>query len=507
MKYSLLKFLFVAWTLLIITTKLPGTNYYVSNAGSDENSGFSLEEAFLTLQFAADVVVAGDTVFVADGTYVGFDLRTSGTSGAPIVFKGLGQNVLINQPGPIRNDGINVENADYVVIDGFIVNNMPGNGNGIRVVVADFCVVRNCACDNNAERGIFTGFTDDILIEHNVCTNSIDEHGIYVSNSSDRPIVRYNECYGNNNIGIHMNADLSAGGDGIISDAQVYGNIIHDNGLAAGINMDGLQDPVVYNNLIYNNHFSQGIALFQQDGAIVTNGAKIYNNTIIVPSDGRWGILVKDGANVNTEIYNNIIINQHDWRGCIALENTAQFTSDYNILNDKMSASGDGSAIALAQWQNLGFDEHSLLADPLSDLFMDPGNDDYHLLLDAQAVDAGTDLVAALVSVDLDGNNRPDGTGFDIGCYEYAMTVGAKEEAAVEIQVYPNPARETIHLRYDESVFKPMWIELVDVTGRVVQAFDPASRMLEVGRIARGAYILRLGTGNGGIWSKAVFIR
>ena len=44
-----------------------------------------------------------------------------------------------------------------------------------------------------------------------------------------------------NAIGIHMNGDLSAGGDGIISDAQVYGNILHDNNTAAGINMDGVE--------------------------------------------------------------------------------------------------------------------------------------------------------------------------------------------------------------------------------------------------------------------------
>lgn len=294
--------------LLILNFPLQANNYYVSNAGNNSNNGLSLNNAFLTLQHAADIVVAGDSVLVANGTYVGFDLREqNGTSSANIVFKVLGSNVLINEHGPIRNDGINIENSDYIVIDGFVCNDMPGNGNGIRVVLSDNCIVRNSSCDNNAERGIFTAFTDDILIENNICTNSIDEHGIYVSNSSDRPIIRFNECYGNNNIGIHMNGDGSEGGDGIISDAQVYGNIIHDNKLAAGINMDGVQNPVIYNNLIYNNHSAQGIALFQQDGAVVSSGAKIYNNTIIVPDDGRWGILLKEGANVNTEIYNNII--------------------------------------------------------------------------------------------------------------------------------------------------------------------------------------------------------
>ena len=399
---------------------LNATNYFVSPTGNDTNNGLTLPNAFLTLQHAADQVAAGDTVFVADGTYtIGFDHRgPNGTASQPIVFKTLGKNANITGPGPIRNDGINIENVDYIVIDGFRVIGMPNPGNGIRLVHADNCVVRNTFCDSNFERGIFTAFTDDILIEHNICINSVDEHGIYVSNSSDRPIIRYNECYGNNNIGIHLNGDLSAGGDGIISDAQVYGNMLHDNNRAAGINMDGLENPIVYNNLIYNNHSAQGIALFQEDGAIMTRGAKIYNNTIIVPSDGRWGILVKDGANEGTEIYNNIIINQHSFRGCIAIENQNNFKSDFNIVNDKMSASGDGSTIPLANWQALGFDQNSQLADDLTAIFIDPSTNDFHLKSGSQAIDIGTNLVNAIVGIDVEGNVRPSGTAYDIGAYE-----------------------------------------------------------------------------------------
>ncbi len=405
--------------LLFLTFHVNATNYFVSNTGNDTNSGLNLANAFLTMQYASDQVSAGDTVFVEDGVYVGFDHRNvSGLATSPIVFKGLGNNVLINQSGPIRDDGINIENADFIVIDGFIVNDMIGNGNGIRLVLSDNCVVRNCSCDNNAERGIFTGFTDDILIEYNVSTNAIDEHGIYVSNSSDRPIIRFNECYGNSKIGIHMNGDLSAGGDGIISDAQVYGNILHDNNQAAGINMDGVVNAEVYNNLIYNNHFAQGIALFQQDGATCSYGAKIYNNTIIVPSDGRWGILVQDACNVDTEIYNNIIINQHAWRGCIAAEDVTGLISDFNIVNDKMSASGDGSTIPLSEWQALGLDLNSQLASSLTDIFQDHANGDYNLAIGSQALDTGTNLTNGIVVDDILGTSRPQGSEYDLGAYE-----------------------------------------------------------------------------------------
>lgn len=407
--------------LLVFTTSIFAQNtYYVSNNGNDTNDGLSLARAFLTLQHAADIVTTGDIVRIENGTYVGFDIRNkNGTSTNPITFIAMGDNVVVNQPCPFRNDIINVENADYVIVDGFIVRDAPGNGNGIRVVVSDHCIIRNNFCDNNAERGIFTGFTDDIIIENNICANSIDEHGIYVSNSSDRPIIRYNECYGNNSTGIQINADLSSGGDGITNDAQIYGNIIHDNNGAAGINLDGAVNTLIYNNLIYNNHLSQGIALYRSDAAVVSSGAKIYNNTIIVPSDGRWGILVRAGANANTVICNNIIINLHAWRGCIAVESTTGFTSHYNIVNDRMSVTGDGSTITLAEWQAFGLGNNTLLADPLNQIFVNWGAGNYQLAPNSQAIDAGTSFVSALVTDDLAGNNRPLGATYDIGAYEY----------------------------------------------------------------------------------------
>lgn len=480
---------FIGWFFLSIPFSL-ATNYYVSNSGNNAQSGLSLGDAFETLQHAADQVMAGDTVFVADGSYVGFDLRSaSGTANAPIVFQTLGTQVLITQQGPIRDDGINIEGVDYIVLDGFVVNDMAGNG--IRLVLADHCVVRHCRCDRNGKRGIFTGFTDDIVIEYNVCTRSVTEHGIYVSNSSDRPIIRFNECYENNNIGIHMNGDLSAGGDGIISDAQVYGNILHDNHRAAGINMDGVENPLIYNNLIYNNHSAQGIALFQQDGAIPTRGAKVYHNTILVPTDGRWGILVKDGSNVGTEIYNNIVLNAHAWRGCIVVEDTAQFRSDYNLLDDKMSDAGDGSAISLAAWQQLGFDGHSLLAMTLSSIFEDVITDDYRLKMGAQAIDVGTSMIGVVMD-DLAGNPRPSGSGYDLGCYEYQMASGLADALPISFHIYPNPATDRLYFDRVKADFHVSRVELIEMTGKVAYTFHGPHEAISLQEVARGFYGIRI---------------
>ncbi|MBX2816084.1 MAG: right-handed parallel beta-helix repeat-containing protein [Saprospiraceae bacterium] len=416
MRYRFIYPILFLWPLVC---SLSATNYYVRSDGNDLNTGLSDPEAFLTIQTAVDLVAAGDTVIVRAGSYAGFDLRgVDGTAASPIVFLAPARDVIIDSRGPIRQDGINIENADYIEVNGFEVVGMTSGGNGIRLVLSNHCTVRNCFCDRNDERGIFTGFTNDVLIENNICSNAVQEHGIYVSNSSDRPIIRFNVCHDNNNIGIHLNGDLSAGGDGLISDAIIYGNIIYDNNQAAGINMDGCIDPVVYNNVIFNNHFAQGIACFQQDGAMVTQGAKIHHNTIVVPSDGRWGILLRDGAHLNTEISNNIVLNLHSWRGCIATEGINMFSSDHNILMDKMSAMGDGSSISLMDWQNLGLDQNSLLAAGPTELFVDYAGGDLRLKDESVAVDQGISLSTPF-DVDIRGIPRPQDDGFDIGAHEY----------------------------------------------------------------------------------------
>ncbi len=419
--------------LLLSPVLLFSTEYYVNPNGNNSNDGLSSGMAWLALQYAADQIFAGDTVYVSDGNYDGFDLRNiSSSSGIYTAFIATGENVAIVSSGPIRDDGINVENCSHIIIDGFISNDMPGIGNGIRVVVSDFCIVRNCTTDGNAERGIFTGFTDDIIIENNVCSGSIDEHGIYVSNSSDRPIIRHNICHGNNRAGIHINGDLSAGGDGIITDAQIYNNIIYDNNLGAGINMDGAEHPIIYNNLIYNNHSAQGISMYQIDGALVTHGAKIYHNTIVVPSDGRWGILINEGAQVDTEIYNNIILNNHAWRGCIAADNVTGLTADHNLYYDKLSDEGDGSTISFSEWQALGLDAASLVVADEDLVFSDPGSANYHLLEDSPARMLGTDIVAPIVKMDLEGNDR---TAYDAGVYERStvLSVDLADQLKAEI--------------------------------------------------------------------------
>ncbi len=79
-----------------ITTEAISTDgdYYVSPTGDDNNDG-SIGYPFQTIQKAANVVSAGDKVYVLEGTYrETVTMQTSGTSSNPIIFEGVGEAVI-----------------------------------------------------------------------------------------------------------------------------------------------------------------------------------------------------------------------------------------------------------------------------------------------------------------------------------------------------------------------------------------------------------------------------
>ena len=63
------------------------TDYYVRKSGSNGATGTSPAQAFRTIDKAADVAGAGDTVYVGAGTYTETVTPSNdGTAGSPITF-------------------------------------------------------------------------------------------------------------------------------------------------------------------------------------------------------------------------------------------------------------------------------------------------------------------------------------------------------------------------------------------------------------------------------------
>ena len=382
----------------------PLRTFYVDPAGNDAAAG-SDTQPWRTLQKAANPVRAGDLVIVRAGRYAGLYLTTSGTATDPITFRGE-PGAIVETQNPTTQDGINLEGASYVIVEGFTVTGVPRAG--IRSVVNHHVIIRGNTGDLNGRWGILTGFSDDILIENNVMSRSQAEHGIYVSNSGDRPVIRKNVVFGNRANGIHMNGDVSQGGDGIISGALVEDNTIFDNGFGggSGINCDGVQSSVFRNNLLYNNHAS-GISLYQIDAAQPARGNQVLNNTIVMASDARWAINIQNASTGNV-LRNNILFNQQSFRGSIAISADSRpgFVSDTNVVMDRFSIDGGDTRIGLAAWRAAtGQDQSSLIAAPAA-LFVNFAGNDYHLSATSPARDAGVTLAA--VPDDLEGAPRPD---------------------------------------------------------------------------------------------------
>jgi hypothetical protein len=402
----------------------------VAPAGNNSSSG-SQQAPWATLQHASDSVQGGDTVIVEAGTYTGFvmgwDFPQGGTAGAPITFQAQ-SGVVIDAPNSHTADGIDLEGCSYVTIEGFTVTNPSGSISraGIRAAGTSWGdVIENNSITGAGEWGIFTAFANDVLIQGNTTADSVNQHGIYVSNACVNPVIRGNTSYGNHGCGIHMNGDLSQGGNGLITGALVEDNVVYGNGAGGGsaINCDGLQNSTIENNLLYNNHAS-GISLFMSDGAAGSINNVVANNTIVMAADARWALNISSGSTGNT-VFNNILYDNNTANGAIEItaDSLSGFVSDYNAVDGRFSADGGNTVLTLAQWQaKTGQDKHSLVSTP-SALFVNATGNDYHLSATSPAIDAGTASLNGqnAPTTDLDGNPRPQVNGYDIGCYEYVV--------------------------------------------------------------------------------------
>ncbi len=173
---------------LALTANVPhAATFYVAPGGNDASAGTSAQP-WRTLQKAANTARAGDLVLVANGTYAGMQVTADGTAAAPITFRANGGNVLVNSQNASTPDNINIEGGNYVTVEGFIVEDAPRIG--IRAVTATGIKILNNIVRRSGLTGILTGYTPSIEISGNSASGALDEHGIYVSNSTAPPTTR-----------------------------------------------------------------------------------------------------------------------------------------------------------------------------------------------------------------------------------------------------------------------------------------------------------------------------
>jgi hypothetical protein len=301
---------------------------------------------------------------VAAGAYGGVTIRRSGTAAAPIVFKANGTVAIQNPSGY----GIYIDDSSYLTIDGFTVSNTAFKGIAARGATPTSpmrgLTIRNNSVSNTHEEGMYLSEVNSSLIEDNVILDvgldgvETTGHGIYLANAgSKNTILRGNVIQANANSwgqGIHVNGDLSTGGDGLITGLTIENNWII-GGFNNGISLDGVQNSDIRNNVIVRTGH-HGMRAFAIDGAAGPKSLRIVNNTVSAPAGNALKTTDDAGPSV---ILNNILYGR---------DGGTSFGSSSNASNNVMTFSVDANYVPLPAAIGKGVTSYSGVTAPGTDI-------------------------------------------------------------------------------------------------------------------------------------------
>jgi hypothetical protein len=397
-------------TLLPVDVSSAEEIYYVSPTGSDGNSG-SQKNPWANVEYAARKSKPGDTIFVRGGTYQEGEVwlrRVHGHCGAQgklLTIKAYPNEipVFVNSKRPfiiecdyIRIEGLHFKNGKSIGVQGNtvqIVNNtFTGSGYGWAPVNADGTnfVLEGNKCDINGN------------------TVGTQGHCYYIGQGSNITI-RNNMAKGMSGYGIHVfdqrRSGDPSGFERLIKNVIIDGNVVSHSAQRSGIILAAydharIENVIIRNNVLFDNAQS-GIDI----PGIVSN-VKLYNNTLFGNGEDALSIYGTTRDVTNVEIKNNIFDLTHSKR-----------SNAYHVSNEK----GNTSLVL----QNNLYWPKSLRLEKLSDSsavigdphFVNPAEENFHLLPGSAAIDKGIPLSDA--SLDKDGIERPHGAAFDLGAFEF----------------------------------------------------------------------------------------
>jgi parallel beta-helix repeat protein len=267
--------------------------------------------------------------------------------------------------------------------------------------------IHHCGVFDKVAVGVFCGVSSGNVIGHNLIEH-VPHHAINLGNSGyGRNIVEYNRIRHScqetgDNAAIncwmedeHVERDAVRSGhvfrynfvsdtpgactfgiylDNHSSNCLVYGNIIVRTGLS-GIRVNGGRNNLIENNIVVGNgewisFWTPANALWpQMKGFMSAN--QFCRNVVYRPGSGTKPLINID----DLPEYGPQVIGE----------------SDDNLFFDATGREFDvtlpgGKVIPFAEWRKMGYDEHSLIADPR---FVDPEHDDYRLKPESPAFGLG----------------------------------------------------------------------------------------------------------------------
>jgi parallel beta-helix repeat protein len=422
--------------------------YYVSPSGSNSNSGTSRDKPFKTIQHAADLVSPGDTVTVLAGSYSSerVYVTRSGSAATPITFQA---------EGSVTSKGFTVT-ANGIAIRGFYITGTADDwtdGWGIYVrgsdcliesnhvyyathggillyttvsnpTVTSNCVVRDNQLERNSQVGIEVHGRNH-LIEGNEVWGTIQYHPSWV-NPPDWVDADGMHFFGSGHIfrqnSIHdIRYDVPENKNPHIDCFQTFAN--SDNEKASNVTFE--QNYCSNDRALASDKdaFGKGFMLQNADHLLIRNNYIEAFSPVNVNGDSNISI-------VNNDIVGSLsVVMSYDTVG-IAIRNGPNTLVENNLFYDLPNhiyvvydtASQQGLQIG----HNLAYrsDGQKPWDSPyptdlwnVNPLLASPSTGDYHLQSKSPAIDQGANLTT--VPADYDGNPRPQGSGTDIGAYEF----------------------------------------------------------------------------------------
>jgi predicted outer membrane repeat protein len=438
---------------------------FVDAAAAGLNNGASWIDAYTDLQDALAGAIAGDEIWVAQGTYAPttvadrsalFDLVNSvemygGFAGGETALEerdiAANETVLsgeIGAPGPTDNCYQVVRALSVgagTVLDGFTIRdgyNDIGICGGLRVsgtfcnpIIANLVITNNTAIDGG---GIFVNAINtnvslsNIVVSNNTATNY--GGGIYIRDTDTVVVPTWiNISVVDNDAGqwgggmrIHNGALVIDGfefkrntaniGGGVrsqLADLTLHNGVVADNTAdftsGGGISALGSNEMRLYNVAVYGNHARrQGGGILSSNAIIDLVNVTVFGNTA---GDYGGGVHLTAGPPRHALVVNSIIAGND----APVDPNVQRFGAASEYYYSMVEGSGGSTA-----WDDsIGVDLGGNI-DAVPHL-IDPAGDDFRLYHDSPGIDAGDG--GAPTAFDLNGDDRVVGAAIDMGATEF----------------------------------------------------------------------------------------
>ncbi len=302
-------------------------------------------------------------------------------------------------------------NCDYVIIENCEIYNSGAryseNAEGIDNVNGDNMHVVDCHIHNIGSTGVYAkGGATDCVIERNIIEHC-GEMGVGIGFDTSPE-------YFDLTVNPHRYENIR----GVVKNCLIVDTQNEGIGFYASLNCSAYNNTLI--NTAQTNHSAIYFGVSLQDWEEDSNpndeytyrppnkNSKVYNNIVLQDSNITSNIVF-----IRTFYHESIgRVNGYD-AGMPEMDNNCYYLNGNNPQFTDQRPDYEAENMNFIEWQNhVNGEENTLIQNPLLD-------SEYKLTQNSPCIDAGNNSVS--ISVDLDNNHRPQGSGIDIGCYEYVI--------------------------------------------------------------------------------------